>query len=83
VGARPAHIAGSVPKEGGALWLLGISLGVGLAYVAGRLGASWLHEVRAADPLILSAVSALTLAAFSLAALRGAQAEPGRVLKAD
>jgi putative ABC transport system permease protein len=87
VGARPSHIAGSVLKQGGALWLLGISLGLGLAYVAGRLGASWLHEVRAADPLILaaavSAVSALTFAAFSLAALRGARVEPGRVLKAD
>lgn len=87
VGARPHDIAGSVLKRGAVLWGLGISIGVGLAYVAGRLGASWLYEVRASDPLILavaaSAVSVLTLAAFSLSAVQGSRVEPGEVLKAD
>jgi len=87
LGARPARIAASVLKQGGFLWLMGVCSGVGLAYVAGRLGSSWLYDVRAADPLILgvavSAVSALTLAAFSFSALRGSRVEPGEFLKAD
>lgn len=87
VGARPYDIAGSVLKRGALLWLLGISIGLGLAYVAGRLGAGWLYEVRASDPGILvtavSAVSVLTLAAFSLSAIRGSRVEPGEVLKAE
>ncbi len=87
VGAHPQDIAGSVLKRGAALWALGISSGVALAYVAGRLGASWLYEVRASDPLILtaavSAVSGLTLTAFLLSAMRGSRVEPGEILKSD
>jgi predicted permease len=87
LGARPSTIAQSVLRQGGTLWLLGIALGVGLAYVAGRLGSSWLYDVRAADPLILAvavtAVSALTTMAYLLSAIRGSRVEPGMVLKAD
>lgn len=85
VGARPYDIAGAVLRRGAVLWLLGIVLGVGLAYAAGRLGAGWLYEVRASDPGILvgagAAVSVLTLAAFSLSAVRGSRVEPGEVLR--
>jgi ABC-type antimicrobial peptide transport system permease subunit len=87
VGARPATIAGSVLKRGSILWGLGISIGVGLAYVGGRFGSSHLYQVQASDPAILAvaaaAVSALTLAAFSFSALRGSRVEPGELLRAE
>ena len=60
-------------------------MGLGAAYVAGRLSASWLYEVRASDPLILiiavSAVFAFTLLAFLLPALRGSR--KGRTLREE
>jgi hypothetical protein len=87
VGASPPRIAGSVLMQGASLCAMGLAIGLGLAYVAGRLGSSWLYDVRASDPVILgvavSAVSALTLAAFSFSAVRGARVEPGSALKAE
>ena len=87
VGARPITIARSVLQQGGVLWLMGIALGVVLAYVAGRLGSSQLYEVQASDPAILvvavAAVSLLTLVAFSLSAYKGSRVEPGKLLKAE
>jgi ABC-type antimicrobial peptide transport system permease subunit len=87
VGARPGTIARSVMRRGGILWVLGISIGVGLAYVAGRFGSSQLYQVQASDPVILAvavaAVSMLSLAAFSFSALRGSRVEPGELLKAE
>ncbi len=87
VGARPATIAGTVLRQGGVLCVLGLAIGVALAYVAGRLGSSRLYEVRASDPVILAvavaAVSALALVAFSVSAFRGSRVELGEVLKAE
>jgi putative ABC transport system permease protein len=87
VGASPTRIVGSVLKQGGRLWLLGISIGVGFAYVAGRFGPSQLYQVRASDPVILlvaiSAVSALAAIAYSLSAVRGSRVNPGTVLKGE
>jgi predicted permease len=87
VGASPSNIAGSVLRRGAALWTLGIGIGLTLAYVGGRIGAGWLYQVEAADPLILaaavSAVSVLTLTAFFFAAVRGSQVQPGVALNSE
>ena len=87
VGARPVSIATSVLRRGGRLWTLGIGIGVALSYLGGRIGSGWLYQVQASDPLILaaavSAVSVLTLTAFSFAAVRGSQVQPGEVLTSE
>jgi putative ABC transport system permease protein len=87
VGASPSSIIKLVITQGGTLWVVGTLVGVGTAYLAGRLSASWLYEVRASDPLILisavSAVLALTLVAFLLPAFRGSRIQPAEVLRAD
>ena len=87
VGASPSSIVRLVMTQGGTLWVVGTVMGLGAAYVAGRLSASWLYEVRASDPLILiiavSAVLAFTLLAFLLPALRGSRVQLAEVLRAD
>jgi predicted permease len=87
VGASPSRITGSVLMKGASLWALGLTIGLGLAYVAGRFGSSWLYEVRATDPTILGVavalVSALTITAYSFSAVTGTRVEPGRTLTAD
>ena len=87
VGASPSSIIRLVISQGGTLWVVGTLIGVGTAYLAGRLSASWLYEVRASDPLILisavAAVLAFTLVAFLLPALKGSRLQPAEVLRAD
>lgn len=87
VGATPSTIASSLLTNGAVLWALGISIGVGLGYLAGRVGSSRLYEVRPLDPSILTvavcAVSALTIAAFLFAAVRGSRVNPGVLLNAE
>ena len=87
LGASPSSILKLVLIQGRTLWAIGTVVGVGTAYVAGRLAASWLYEVRASDPLILiisvSAVSAFTLLAFLVPALRGSRVHPAEVLRAE
>jgi predicted permease len=87
VGASPSRVAASVLVQGATLCAVGLAIGLGLAYAAGRIGSSWLYDVRATDPTILGvaicAVSALALAAFVSSALKGARIDPGSALKAD
>ena len=87
VGADPATIARVVLGRGAVLCALGILVGVGVAYLAGRVGASQLYEVRASDPAILAsavaAVATLVLASVSLSAIRGGRVKPGDVLRAE
>ena len=87
LGATPSSIVKLVLTQGRTLWVAGTVIGVGTAYVAGRLAASWLYEVQALDPLILivaaTAVSALTLLAFLFPALRGSRVQPAEILRMD
>jgi predicted permease len=87
VGASPSRIAASVLRQGAGLCALGLAIGLVLAYVAGRIGSSWLYDVGAADPMILglavTAVGALAITAFSFSAARGAAVEPGTALQSD
>lgn len=85
LGAHPARIATSVLRLGAVLWLVGTGAGVTVAYMTGRLVASQLYYVDAWDLRALSiaivSVTVLTLAAFSLSAVRVARVGPADVLR--
>lgn len=87
LGATPRNVRALVMKQGRVLAVVGVTLGLGIAYAGGRLAASWLHEVRASDPVILaiaaSAVLAVTLLAFLVPAVRASRREPVAGLMKD
>jgi ABC-type antimicrobial peptide transport system permease subunit len=65
----------------------GIVLGLGGAYMAGRLGSTWLYAVQAWDPAILGtalvAVLVVTLAAMLIPAWRASRLDPVYALRTD
>jgi ABC-type antimicrobial peptide transport system permease subunit len=85
LGAHPAGIATSVLRLGAVLWLVGTAAGMVVAYMTGRLVASQLYYVEAWDLRALSiaivSVTALTLAAFSMSAVRIVRVDPAEVLR--
>lgn len=87
LGAEQSVIARSILRRGAALWLTGVSVGLVVVLVAGRLGTVWLYNVAPADPLIIAVavgcVSALVFGAFILASFQGARVEPARALAQD
>jgi ABC-type lipoprotein release transport system permease subunit len=87
LGATPANVFWLMMNQGRNLSVIGTVAGVTGAYMAGRIVASRLYEVRAADPLILLSAVALVLAITFLAvvvpARRASQVNPARVLRLD
>lgn len=85
LGAMPAGVLGMVLKEACRLAFAGIALGWVAAFVLGRFVASELYSVRAADPTIYGAATAVLLAAAVFAALipgwRAAHIDPVVALK--
>jgi putative ABC transport system permease protein len=76
-----------VMKQGRALAALGTAIGLLLAYGAGRIVSSRIYEVRAADPAILGAATALVVSVAIVAtvipAWRVSRMAPSRVLRAE
>ena len=66
LGARPAEIRRMVVGQGVRLVAVGLAAGLGVALVTGRIAASMLYGVRAADPVVLGGT---TLALLAIAAL--------------
>ena len=87
LGATPANVFWLMVNQGRTLSAAGAVLGLMTAFVAGRVVASQLYEVRASDPLILLSAVALVLAITFLAvvvpARRASQISPSRVLRLD
>ncbi|MBF5046485.1 ABC transporter permease [Aggregicoccus sp. 17bor-14] len=87
LGARPADVLRLVLGSGLRLALGGVALGLVGAWGAGRLLASQLPGVRAADPLTLAAlalaVCAVALAATWLPARRAMRVDPQEALRAE
>jgi len=67
LGAAPASVRGMVLRQGLALSLIGVGIGLAGALVLSRLLESLLFGVSSRDPLTLAAVTALLLTASSIA----------------
>ena len=63
---------------------VGVTIGLVVAYLSGRIVSSRLYEVRASDPIVLGAAAALVVGIALLAtvipAYRAARLDPARVL---
>jgi putative ABC transport system permease protein len=84
LGAAPESVFWLVVRQGRTLALSGATIGVIAAYLSGRIISSWLYDVRASDPTILGAATALVVAialvATGIPAWRAARLDPKRVL---
>jgi putative ABC transport system permease protein len=87
LGAPPAHVFRMLLGTGQALAIGGVLIGLAAAYAVGRVVASYLYEMRAADPLILigagAVVAAVTMAATIVPAIRASRLDPVRALRAN
>jgi predicted permease len=87
LGAQAGGIVGLVLREGLALALAGIAIGVAVAYAAAQGMSALLFGVRPEDPLTLAAATALCLAAAIGGclhpAMRAARVDPLSALRAD
>lgn len=85
LGAAPQSLLLFVMREVGWLIAIGVGLGVPASYVLARLAESQLYEVRAHDPLALTAatllIAAITLLAGLVPALRAMHVEPVNALR--
>jgi len=87
LGARPSTVAAMVVRQGMFLAVVGIALGLVMAFALTRFLGSFLFSVTPTDPITLGAVT-LSLAAAALAAtyvpaLRATRTDPVEVLRAE
>ena len=87
LGATSGNVFWLVLKQGQWLTMIGAGIGLLVAYLAGRVVASRLYEVRASDPAILGGATALVVAIALLAtivpAYRASRIDASRVLRPD
>jgi predicted permease len=87
LGAQGKAIVGLVLREGLALALIGIVIGVGVAYAAARGMSALLFGVQPEDPLTIAAATALCLATAMAGCLRpavhAARVDPLSALRAE
>ncbi|MES1240962.1 MAG: ABC transporter permease [Acidobacteriota bacterium] len=87
LGAQAGEIIGLVLREGLALALTGIAIGVAVAWVAARGMSALLFGVRPEDPLTIAVATALCLATAVVGcvrpALRAARVDPLSALRAE
>ena len=87
LGASGGQIFWLIMLRGQRLAAVGVVFGFAAAYIGGRLVASDLGEMRAADPIILASAGAtvvvITVAATMIPAIRAAREDPMRALRAE
>ena len=87
LGATPGGVFWLVMKQGGAIGLVGTAIGLGVAYLSGRVVANQIYAIRASDPLTLGAaiaiVAAITAVATAIPAWRASRLNPSGVLHAE
>jgi predicted permease len=87
LGAPSGQVFRMLLNTGRRLAIAGLLLGLAAAYAGGRVVASYLYEMRAADPLVLigagAVVAAVTMAATMIPALRASRVDPVLALRSD
>ena len=87
LGASAGRVFRLVMGSGQSLAIAGVVFGLAGAYAAGRLVASRVYAMRAADPVVLLAaaliVAAVALVATLIPALRASRIDPVRALRAE
>ena len=87
LGATPDTIFWMMMRQGRTLAIIGVAVGLAVAYAVGRLVESRLYEVQASDPLILTAaiclVAAIAAAAVALPARRASRIAVAEALRLD
>jgi putative ABC transport system permease protein len=87
LGATPGGVFWLVMKHGGAIGLAGTAIGLGIAYLSGRVVASQIYAIRASDPIMLGGaiaiVAGITAVATAIPAWRASRLKPSGVLHAD
>jgi putative ABC transport system permease protein len=87
LGATPGGVFWLVMKHGGAIGLAGTAIGLGIAYLSGRVVASQIYAIRASDPIMLGGaiaiVAAITAVATAIPAWRASRLAPSGVLHTD
>ncbi|MBY0497261.1 MAG: ABC transporter permease [Cyanobacteria bacterium] len=87
LGASSGAVLQMLLANGRNLAVAGLVVGLGAAYAVGRVVASSLYEMRAADPLVLlgsgALVAIVTMVATMIPAIRGSRVDPLRALRAD
>jgi ABC-type antimicrobial peptide transport system permease subunit len=87
LGATPGSVFWLMLKQGRTMAAAGAAIGIVVAFISGQIVSSWLYEVRASDPMILGAATALVvgiaLVASLIPAYRAARLDPARVLWPD
>ncbi|HWF84104.1 MAG TPA: ADOP family duplicated permease [Vicinamibacterales bacterium] len=87
LGASGRHVFWLMMNAGQRLALAGLLLGLATAYAGGRVVASSVFEMRAADPTVLIAACALvagmTFAATMIPAIRATRLDPVRALRSE
>jgi ABC-type antimicrobial peptide transport system permease subunit len=86
-GASPRAVFWLIMRQGGTLGLIGAAIGVALAFLSGKVVSSQVYAVRASDPLMLVSaivlITAITLAATMLPALRASRLSPSSALRSE
>ena len=87
LGAEPASVAGMIVRQGGAVALTGVAIGLGVAFAGSRVIESLLYGVSPRDPLIFATTAlvlmAVTLLACWLPARRAARLDPLAALRTE
>jgi len=87
LGATPGGVFWLVMRQGAVLAIIGTAIGVGAAYVSGRIVASQVYAVRASDPVMLAGaialVVAITLLATTIPAWRASRLSPSNALRPE
>jgi putative ABC transport system permease protein len=87
LGAPPAQVFRMLLRTGQMLAIGGVLIGVAAAYAGGRVVASYLYAMRAADPVVLigagAIVAAVTMIVTLIPAVRASRLDPVRALRAD
>ncbi|HEU4936382.1 MAG TPA: FtsX-like permease family protein, partial [Vicinamibacterales bacterium] len=87
LGATPGSVFWLVMKHGAALALIGIGIGLAVAYLSGQIVASQIYAIRASDPVMLAAaillVAGIVAVATMIPAWRASRLSPSGVLHGD
>jgi len=87
LGATPGNVFWLVMRHGGALAVIGTVIGLGLAYLSGRIVSSKVYAISASDPWMLTSaivlVVGITVLATMIPAFRASRLNPARALRSE